>query len=210
MFKANSTVTTKGQITLPKTIRELMGLNTGDQVTFTTNSNKEVIMRKTEQGKEKQSLFNLISLLSDNEPIVLIQGIAGVGKNFLVKNFILNQFFNKKIKAIAATNSLAEEYRQLKDLMSVVFFEEDQYVGSDYDLIVIDAENANDSFIDHLQKIDLKEKKLILLSQKFEESLLIEIGNHLLIKLDAAGMNIEQAKLIDGEFERVPLYASRT
>ena len=40
-----ATVTSKGQITLPKTVRELLRVETGDQVDFLLNEQGEIIVR---------------------------------------------------------------------------------------------------------------------------------------------------------------------
>lgn len=40
-----ATVTSKGQITLPKAVRELLRVDTGDQVDFVVNERGEVIVR---------------------------------------------------------------------------------------------------------------------------------------------------------------------
>jgi AbrB family looped-hinge helix DNA binding protein len=40
-----ATVTSKGQITLPKTVRELLRVETGDQVDFFLNEHGEMIVR---------------------------------------------------------------------------------------------------------------------------------------------------------------------
>ena len=41
----NATLTTKGQTTIPKEIRDGLGLQPGDQMTFTLLSNGTVVMR---------------------------------------------------------------------------------------------------------------------------------------------------------------------
>lgn len=40
-----ATVTSKGQITLPKTVREKLGVDTGDQVDFVVNEQGDVVVR---------------------------------------------------------------------------------------------------------------------------------------------------------------------
>jgi antitoxin PrlF len=40
-----STLTSKGQITLPKTIRDRLGVETGDQIDFVANERGDVVVR---------------------------------------------------------------------------------------------------------------------------------------------------------------------
>ncbi len=40
-----ATLTTKGQITIPKAVRESLGLNTGDKLEFVMTDKKEVLVR---------------------------------------------------------------------------------------------------------------------------------------------------------------------
>jgi len=40
-----ATLTSKGQITIPKRVRESLGLNTGDRVEFTVEENAKAVMR---------------------------------------------------------------------------------------------------------------------------------------------------------------------
>lgn len=43
----SSTLTTKGQITIPKHIRDALGLNPGSQVDFVLHDNGDIVLRKT-------------------------------------------------------------------------------------------------------------------------------------------------------------------
>ena len=42
---ATATVTSKGQVTLPKAVRERLRINSGDRVDFTVNEQGEVVLR---------------------------------------------------------------------------------------------------------------------------------------------------------------------
>ena len=42
---ALATITTKGQVTIPKTIREALKLNTGDKIEIIVTENREAIIR---------------------------------------------------------------------------------------------------------------------------------------------------------------------
>ncbi len=56
----NSTITSKGQTTIPKAIRDALGLKAGDQVRFTLLPNGKVIMRA-----KNRSLKDLSGILYD-------------------------------------------------------------------------------------------------------------------------------------------------
>ena len=59
---ANSTITSKGQTTIPKDIRDALDLKAGDQVHFTLLANGKVIMRV-----KKRNLKDLSGILYDPE-----------------------------------------------------------------------------------------------------------------------------------------------
>lgn len=52
MDKISASITSKGQITLPKTIRDLMNLNTSDQIHFNIEPDGRVFIEKDKRGTE--------------------------------------------------------------------------------------------------------------------------------------------------------------
>lgn len=48
-----TTVTRKGQVTVPKQIRDALGINAGTQVAFEVNKDGEVVLRKAGQTRRK-------------------------------------------------------------------------------------------------------------------------------------------------------------
>jgi antitoxin PrlF len=48
-----TTVTRKGQVTVPKQIRDALGINPGTQVAFEVNKDGEVVLRKARQTHRK-------------------------------------------------------------------------------------------------------------------------------------------------------------
>lgn len=63
---AEATLTAKGQTTIPKEIRERLGLEPGDKLTFTTLSDGTVVMR----AKTRQLLDLAGSLTRPGQPKV--------------------------------------------------------------------------------------------------------------------------------------------
>ena len=53
---ASATITTKGQITIPKSIRDSLMLNTGDQIEFIVTDKKE--RRLSDQYQKKSMMFS--------------------------------------------------------------------------------------------------------------------------------------------------------
>lgn len=51
-----ATVTSKGQVTIPKAVRDLLGIGPGSLVDFQRASGGEVILRKLEQSKPMSRL----------------------------------------------------------------------------------------------------------------------------------------------------------
>jgi antitoxin PrlF len=53
-----TTVTSKGQVTVPKTIRDYLGLKTGSAVTFERLDSGEIVLRPAKtKGKLPKSIF---------------------------------------------------------------------------------------------------------------------------------------------------------
>jgi len=63
---ADATLTAKGQTTIPKEIRERLGLEAGDKLTFTTLSDGTVVMR----AKTRRLLDLAGSLTRPDQPTV--------------------------------------------------------------------------------------------------------------------------------------------
>jgi AbrB family looped-hinge helix DNA binding protein len=65
---SDSTLTAKGQTTIPKEIREILGLEPGDKLTFTALSDGTVVMR----AKTRKLLDLAGSLTRPDQPSVSI------------------------------------------------------------------------------------------------------------------------------------------
>ncbi len=59
-----STVTSKGQITLPKPLRDRLGLQPGAQVDFVLNANGEVVLKPAKKSLAKAAQAYRAALLS--------------------------------------------------------------------------------------------------------------------------------------------------
>ena len=62
-----STLTSKGQVTIPQKIREAIHASTGDQIEFTLNESGEVILKAI----KKDSLLSLFGSMPSKEETVL-------------------------------------------------------------------------------------------------------------------------------------------
>lgn len=211
VFEAKSTLTSKGQITVPKIIRDVMNLNTGDQVKFSVESNNKVLIEKTGSEEKTIALMNLISLLlKDNSPFVIKGGIA-VGKTYLAKNLLLSQFNDKNVAIIEPFNG---EYNQLKDIMDTLDTFVTSQVDADtiiseinhnnYDLIVIDEVGHID--FELIKEVHQTDKKLILISQVFEPSTLLKLGSHISVTVEKTGIALEKYELVEDKFKVIPIY----
>ncbi|WP_179134417.1 AbrB/MazE/SpoVT family DNA-binding domain-containing protein [Oceanobacillus timonensis] len=208
MNELNSTITSKGQITLPKTVRDVMNLSTGDHITFTIESDKQAIMEKAEFSIKNQSKMNLISLLMNNGLPIIIKGRSRSGKNLLSKSFLVNQCADKKVAVIEPIS----EHKELENYIDITCFETEylepktaskvQY--GDYELVVIN-EAGNYNF-DLIAPIHLSGKKLILISQVFDPNDLLKLRSHYSITLDTGGMVIEHYELNYDTFNVKTIY----
>lgn len=55
----STTVTAKGQVTIPKAIRDLLGIEPGSQVNFRYGPNREIILERAD-GKRPPSRFEAL------------------------------------------------------------------------------------------------------------------------------------------------------
>lgn len=62
-----TTMTSKGQVTIPKDIRDSLHLNTGDKIEFTLTQTNEVILRPV--TKKVDDVFGLLASYKKVEPI---------------------------------------------------------------------------------------------------------------------------------------------
>ena len=68
---ALATLTTKGQVTIPKSVRESLKLHTGDKIEITVTENGEAVIRPV--SKKVDDLFG--KLHSVNRKMVSIEGM---------------------------------------------------------------------------------------------------------------------------------------
>lgn len=54
----SATITTKGQVTIPKAVRDALLLNTGDRIEFVLTDNKEAIIRPI--SKKVDEVFGIL------------------------------------------------------------------------------------------------------------------------------------------------------
>jgi antitoxin PrlF len=73
---AESTLTSKGQVTVPREIRERLGLESGDKLAFTLLSDGTVVMR----AKTRQLLDLAASLTRPDQPKVSIEEMDPFGR----------------------------------------------------------------------------------------------------------------------------------
>lgn len=62
-ISSSTKLSTKGQLVVPKEIRELLSLDIGDEIEFTINENKEVVIKR----KEKKDIMELFGSLPPQE-----------------------------------------------------------------------------------------------------------------------------------------------
>lgn len=115
MKKVSGILSSKGQITLPKTVRDVLSLNTGDEIDFLIEENGEVMMKKS--NGIISAAYNLVELLLESG-IVVLTGRAGQGKTYFATNLIKKFFTNRTILIMDPHN----EYGEIKSFMDRVYF----------------------------------------------------------------------------------------
>ena len=95
-MKFTSILSSKGQITLPKTVREILKVSTHDKIDFILNGEGSFII--TKNNKEPNNIpTNLIHQLLNGNNIVAISGQTATGKTQFVQSFLLSHFSDKKV-----------------------------------------------------------------------------------------------------------------
>lgn len=80
---ALATLTTKGQVTIPKKIRDLLNLNSGDKIEITTTEKGEAVIRPI--SKKVDDIF--CKLHNPNRKPVSIEAMDEAIKNRMKDNF---------------------------------------------------------------------------------------------------------------------------
>lgn len=211
-------VTSKGQVTLPKTIRDLLRLNTGDKVDFFINEDHQVIMKKNKMDAATEALFNLIMLfIEKNKYPIAINGNIGSGKTTFVANLIVKKFAGQKVGILEPHNEL---YNILKDsldkddLNKIVLIPNkisvDEIVKHQLDLLVIDE--MKEAQLNLIKTIKKQNIRFIGIKHFFNIEEMSQIGNHISVSMGSLERGkvdkIENIQFKNDECIRTPIYIS--
>jgi AbrB family looped-hinge helix DNA binding protein len=75
-----STLTSKGQITIPKALRESMSIDTGDKIEFIINEQNEVVIKPI--TKKAIDVFGQLSKYKKNHPVSIEKMNEAIAKQF--------------------------------------------------------------------------------------------------------------------------------
>ena len=212
MDDISAIITSKGQITLPKTVREVMGLDTGDKVNFSIESNGEVIMKKGDLEAKAEATSNLIPLLLENG-VITVSGSPGTGKKYFVMALLKNNFSSKKVAFVASYSGDFDKFIEHMDNVLTLKPEEldvQSILKKNVDVIVVYDYTFNDSnVIKELREAGIK---IIIIKQKFSEEELMQCGDHFSISTNRLKpLNVGKIERIikkDTGFERSTVYIS--
>ena len=74
----STTVTTKGQVTIPKPVRDLLGLKPGTKVDFCAGANGEIVLKRADEKRPPSRFAKFIGHagpgLSTDEIMALMRG----------------------------------------------------------------------------------------------------------------------------------------
>lgn len=223
MKRVSATLTSKWQITLPKLVRDVMDMSTGDQLDFVVHNDGIINVEKKKTDEKSESVYNLVNLLLANKLPLAIKGWAGVGKTKFVSDFILKHYSDNAVAVIEPykelyinldervdrliylgdfslmTEELAEQLtsRLIENKVSLLVIEEAQLLRGNY------------SIIGKALKEDIK---VIVIQQSFSEEELQCLGEHYVVLADKRQLanvgKIEIVKPVDSEsyFMYQPLY----
>ena len=70
-------VTQKGQVTIPRPIRSMLGINTGDEVIFEMEKNKVVLKKKVTVDRKFEKYVGFLSHLKGKMPDEIVEQLRG-------------------------------------------------------------------------------------------------------------------------------------
>ena len=70
-------VTQKGQVTIPRPIRSMLGINTGDEVVFEMEKNKAVLKKKAAACRNFEKYVGYLSHLKGKRPDDIVKQLRG-------------------------------------------------------------------------------------------------------------------------------------
>ena len=180
-----STVTSKGQITLPKTIRSILDLNEKDTVEFTVQSDGVVTMRKNTETTDyrSESVKNLLDILLESRDVISIAGGTYEGKTKLASDLITNCLSDKRILIIEPSKELyhSVQGRLEHDVIWSNLFVLNSIEGAPIEVVVFDEIQKIDQFsFDWIHQLVTLGKKVIVVNQVFSDADLF-YDSHLLI-----------------------------
>src|SRR5699024_128057 len=190
-----ATLTSKGQITLPKGIRDSMNLQEGDEVRFINKNEESVEMEKTD--KRNRTILSLLAYIIEKEKIVVIEGESGVGKSRLIHDYLerynnenerkaLINFYKKEKDELETKYNNLEEVRELKEI--------DGY----YQILI---ENAKFKEVEEIVPFISSKQQVIIAGQSIEQEAFKEMERFIRVKLEKRNVQIEKYSFEDGKYE---------
>jgi AbrB family looped-hinge helix DNA binding protein len=70
-------VTQKGQVTIPRQIRSMLSIKTGDEVVFEMDKNKVVLKKKSAANRDFEKYVGFLSHLNGKRPEDIIEKLRG-------------------------------------------------------------------------------------------------------------------------------------
>nr|WP_269801445.1 type II toxin-antitoxin system PrlF family antitoxin [Planococcus sp. MB-3u-03] len=104
-------LTSKGQVTLPKTVRDMLKLNSGDHLDFVINRPGEVVMKKnSELNLAKETSFNLVQFLINKFPVLTITGNVASGKTTFAADLLIQDFSQNFVALLSPVMNYIRSY----------------------------------------------------------------------------------------------------
>lgn len=214
MYEIKSTITSKGQLTLPKPIRNAMELEAGDEVSFSYNKSKdEATLKKLVKYSNDDSVFQLFNYFINNYGTVSINGISGAGKTRLAERYIYTLLEEKshiymvnffKEDANAVTESIYGE--NIKSVSPIGTNDTDKLMEinlNEADYIFVD--NADKVETEFLENVLSSNTKAVFIYSNEKEDILQSSKGYLKVNVLRDVVDLELVKNKDGVIESTPI-----
>ncbi|WP_257983269.1 MULTISPECIES: AbrB/MazE/SpoVT family DNA-binding domain-containing protein [unclassified Planococcus (in: firmicutes)] len=185
-------LTSKGQVTLPKTVRDMLKLNSGDHLDFVINRPGEVVMKKnSELNLAKETSFNLVQFLINKFPVLTITGNVASGKTTFAADLLIQDFSQNFVALLEPRDelySLVGTHMENLYNLELRDFNMDFLKENAIDFLVIDEFSffnaKSDKITEYLSDFVNGGLRIIIISQSIDSPVRTELGEHFNLHLE--------------------------
>ena len=205
MKRVTATLTSKWQITLPKLVRDVMGLSTGDQMDFMVHTDGNIAIEKKKTDEKTDSIFNLVNLFLTTEFPLAIKGSVGMGKTRFATEFILKYY---RDDVVGLLDPKKEIFGSLKEGMNDIILFESFNISTEeleeISVLVIEEAHLLRGNYSIVGKALNNDVRVIVIQQTFPSDEIQSLGDHFVISADKRELaNVSKIEIVKFEEDKI-------